>query len=464
MSDIIFLNNLDLFEKFGEIGVYISKHKEYPYSLICLNDKNIYIEDATDSEIYEFISKHIDVFRRKYGNAVITMNANAINSSNLTEILKLLNLFHIKVNDVQNIKDDILLQLIENPKFHYSINNFSAIISLQPQVLKKLIYKINDANIFYDFTIYLNGENNYKEFFTAIGNAIFLINNGFSKKLHFNISVEDPKFLRIFETVLDVYSNTEGYPYEDISYTLNIEKCHEQIDTNKTYYFDSFGIPITIKCFGMSFESLARFKFAIIFLNFIISKIPDDATELQKTIYLTNFVVNYFKYDYDNCQKGTVPWKSFYDLFSGGIGVCRDYATVLEELLTMANVNCEYVSSKNLINPQKAGHAFNVVEINSIFYWIDATWMESNLKLWENQYFLESTDTFRKSHGMYNLDDYDCPKDYPREEIISACNFIANYWPKFNKDDMDFLNKSRFNKLFNKINNGKQKNENSFIL
>lgn len=464
MNDIIFLNNLDLFEKFGEIGVYISKHREYPYGSIYLNGKNIYIKDATDSEIYEFISKHIDIFRRKYGNAVITMNAKAINSSNLTELLKLLNLFHVKVNDVQHIKDDILLQLIENPKFHYSINNFSVLVGLQPQVLKKLIYKIKDTNNFYDSAIYFNGENNYKEFFVAVGNAIFLINNGFFKELHFNISVEDPKFLRIFETVLDAYSNAEGYPYEDISYTLNIEKCHEQIDTNKTYYFDSFGIPITIKCFGMSFESLAQVEFAIIFLNFIISKIPANATELQKTIYLTNFVVNYFKYDYDNYQKGSTPLRNFYDLFSGGIGVCRDYAAVLEKLLTMANVNCEYVRSDDLINQQEAGHAWNVVEINSIFYWIDATWMESNLKLWENQYFLESTDTFRKSHGMYNLDDYDCPKDYPREEIISACNFIANYWPKFNKDDMDFLNKSRFNKLFNKINSDKQKNENGFIL
>lgn len=102
----------------------------------------------------------------------------------------------------------------------------------------------------------------------------------------------------------------------------------------------------------------------------ILSNITDEMTDLEKIVYIHEWLVLNVEYDYENYQNGTIPRESYtaYGALVNGVAVCQGYAEAYKDLLDRLGFENILVSS-NYLN-----HVWNQVCLNGDWYYIDATW------------------------------------------------------------------------------------------
>ena len=92
-------------------------------------------------------------------------------------------------------------------------------------------------------------------------------------------------------------------------------------------------------------------------------------------------------------------------------GVCFDYSILFQELCCALGINCYYATGDTAGVP----HAWNIVEIDGVFYQVDPTWAAGKHPE-QYQYFLVSDHTMQQDHTLdmknflYHLPS--CPFDY----------------------------------------------------
>lgn len=93
----------------------------------------------------------------------------------------------------------------------------------------------------------------------------------------------------------------------------------------------------------------------------------------EKVKALHDYVVLNTAYDYDNYLNGTIPDASYteYGILVLHTGVCQGYAVTMKMLLDLAGVENYYISGTN---NEGAGHAWNIVVVDGVYYHLDATW------------------------------------------------------------------------------------------
>lgn len=94
----------------------------------------------------------------------------------------------------------------------------------------------------------------------------------------------------------------------------------------------------------------------------ILSGVDESWTELQKALYLHDYLVSHAKYDL------TYQHYDAYSLLVEGKGVCQAYALAYMALLNGAELANGTVSSNQL------NHIWNLVEVDGAWYHVDATW------------------------------------------------------------------------------------------
>lgn len=108
-------------------------------------------------------------------------------------------------------------------------------------------------------------------------------------------------------------------------------------------------------------------------INEIISQIIDDnMSDYQKELAIHNYLVQNFKYDYDNYLADTLPDESYtpYGLLVKGTGVCQAYAETMKLMLNAVGVDCEVVFGTS----EGISHAWNIVKLDNEYYMLDTTW------------------------------------------------------------------------------------------
>lgn len=176
----------------------------------------------------------------------------------------------------------------------------------------------------------------------------------------------------------------------------------------------------------------------------IIGNIPSEAEDIDKITYISNWIMQNFSYDYISYERNqqwirnggklggeeernsAVPSKTILDFLEDRIGVCEDIATLTEYIARKVGVECEKVSSNK--------HAFNIVYIEGVPYWIDNT-CDVNLhdengthELSNSPYFLTSSKDFVKTHSKYDaVHRFECPETIDREKIRESLERTANW-------------------------------------
>lgn len=258
---------------------------------------------------------------------------------------------------------------------------------------------------------------------------------------------------RKFENIKDILLNPDKYK-KDVIYVIALKNCNG-ITTELLNSLELLPIDIKFKIDGDLFSSnldckdelndniiynynIDQMKEIISYFEEIINAMP-EMNQIGKFLFIytilcseTNYD-NSFGMDFENyCELESLK-RSIYGALINGEGVCVADSLALYNLLSYAGINCKQLSGiAHLSNGTSGGHAWNTVEIDGLWYYVDSIWDINDMINWKN--CLVVNDDFQSSHEL-NIDSHikmsDCvvaPKDYDHEFIKQGIYHLSkNY-------------------------------------
>lgn len=346
----------------------------------------------------------------------------------------------------QNINDTIRnISKCQNESFSFPIT----ISSEESENIEDLQNILNyDSNVD-NFSMLLNVDANNTDL-SNLFNILRQTSKNFKKieRLVFHASNKSIELLEQFMQNMDLI-NSNNFP--KMLFSINLDEDYikslnkstvEKIDTYLTELKNSENISFSIS-YNPGIERAEGFYFDDINSCFqlcnktedIIGCIPRNSSDLDKVTYISNWIMQNFSYDYENYYKAKeweeqnpnaiaddsnrirIKGRNLIQFIEDKTGVCQDVAELTEYLLKKVGVNCELITSNN--------HAFNMVYIDNIPYWMDNTWdinkhdENKDYQLCDSKYFLTSYEDFFKTHSKYDAINHgpECPKTMDRENI-----------------------------------------------
>ena len=107
--------------------------------------------------------------------------------------------------------------------------------------------------------------------------------------------------------------------------------------------------------------------------------IPENASQTQKAMTIADYVLGNLDYAYesDGVTAEDAYWAHNIEGLTLQKGVCETYAKAYAYLCGLMDVHCLTVTGVAGQNSQMGGHAWNVVEIDGVWYTVDTTWEDA---------------------------------------------------------------------------------------
>jgi hypothetical protein len=167
--------------------------------------------------------------------------------------------------------------------------------------------------------------------------------------------------------------------------------------------------------------SMAGLSFVYSQAKEIVDKVTlPEMTELEKELALYDYIITHSRYDQQNYENGTIPAESHtaYGIFKHGVGVCDGYARALQVLLNVAGIECLEVVG-GVIGTEDEGHAWNIANIDGVYYHFDATL--------DDPVFKDGASTLR--HSYFNLSDRQMSASHTWDRSkYPACNTDSEFF------------------------------------
>lgn len=106
-------------------------------------------------------------------------------------------------------------------------------------------------------------------------------------------------------------------------------------------------------------------------VNKILSKITNTMTDLEKILYIHDWLVLNVEYDFLTYTTGQVSSNEVFTAYGAIVNrsaVCQGYAEAFKDLMNRLGIECILVTSNNLF------HAWNQVKVGGNWYFVDTTW------------------------------------------------------------------------------------------
>ncbi len=155
---------------------------------------------------------------------------------------------------------------------------------------------------------------------------------------------------------------------------------------NPTYYWLSNTMVIEDNCLKLSIDSAYSLYNYRLECNQDIEQmvsafkntLTEGLSELETALAIHDFILNYMDYAYED--DGVIPQD---DIWAHNIigcaqynfGVCESYAKTYLYLSLISDINCVIVTGEG----NGEAHAWNIVQIDGIWYGVDCTWDETNV-------------------------------------------------------------------------------------
>jgi transglutaminase-like putative cysteine protease len=128
-------------------------------------------------------------------------------------------------------------------------------------------------------------------------------------------------------------------------------------------------------------------------------------TDLEKVFFAHEFLVQRTRYDTENYQRNTIPLLSYtaYGALINGAAVCEGYTHAFNLLLGKLGIKSQMVTGTAGNQP----HAWNIVLLNQNYYYIDATWNDTDEPggRYDLTYFLVPGQQLAKDH-VWNVKEH----------------------------------------------------------
>lgn len=168
-------------------------------------------------------------------------------------------------------------------------------------------------------------------------------------------------------------------------------------------------------------------------LDAIVAKVPDGATDVEKVLFIHDYLAAHYEYDYEHDDENKIS--DAYMFLREGKGVCQAYMLTFSALMDRLGIPVSYVESDSLY------HVWNVVKLDGKWYHVDATWDDPAigtkttrstdvLGAAGHDFFLlsdETNDARRAARAEQQqienyVKDFVCGEDYIRGERVVTCS------------------------------------------
>lgn len=180
----------------------------------------------------------------------------------------------------------------------------------------------------------------------------------------------------------------------------------------------------------------------------IDSEISDNFSDEEKVKAIHDYLVNNTDYDITNYNNGTIPDRSYHitGLLQYNKSVCNGYMETFQLLMDMLKINsiCISGTANNSANRGYNGHAWNLVEIDGKWYYIDVTWDDpSNAKILRYNYYLVTDAVLSQNHrwDKEGLPVSDGKKTYTDEQNKKFIKKFALDYIYYDTDDWAYQSK-----------------------
>ena len=114
----------------------------------------------------------------------------------------------------------------------------------------------------------------------------------------------------------------------------------------------------------------------------ILESAPKTGSDYEKALFVHDYLVEHTTYDLQGSRRdGYQLCHTAYGALVGHSAVCMGYAAAYQYLLRELGVHCMYASGtvkesarSSLSLQSDGGHAWNCVELDGEYYWVDVTW------------------------------------------------------------------------------------------
>lgn len=143
--------------------------------------------------------------------------------------------------------------------------------------------------------------------------------------------------------------------YVSTGYQIGTKKGSDFVDCVRlTYLYDRHEIPSMIETYEQRIAQIAQ-------------GVPTGASEFDTVLYLHDYIVGNFSYDYRNVSSSE-RIRDVYRFLDQRTGVCQAYMLLMIALCNEVGIDCLPVTSEEM------NHAWNLVLVDGVWYHVDITW------------------------------------------------------------------------------------------
>lgn len=145
--------------------------------------------------------------------------------------------------------------------------------------------------------------------------------------------------------------------------------------------------------------------------------INNKMSDYKKVSLIYEWICNNVVYDYPHLNNSSYKLQfTAYAALVNGTSVCQGYSNLLYRLLREVGINVRCIHGIG----NGGGHAWNIIELDGIYYLADATWdSEYYTKLGKYEYFLKGLNDFEDHYPYSQYDNAAFYQEYP----VSTTNY-----------------------------------------
>jgi len=261
----------------------------------------------------------------------------------------------------------------------------------------------------------------------------------------YRIEIDNQEDLLHINSILSEIPDPLIYLSDDLFDNNNFKSARNVVTNSEEFEDDIKQVKdIEIYYLNIKFTSLEEIIEFEKYIDVLFTRISPSSTELDKIVFITLFMINYFSYDHETTDKLRTPLEFIKDKK----GVCRDYSKLTKILLNRVGIGCEEIYSYDENNSE--GHAYNVVYLYNQTCFLDVTWVAEEIQqkliksIIQSVNYLTGNEYFGISHSEYEeINDYECTT-YDRNELQKSIARVSKW--KYNY----YINKEALFELLKK--------------